>query len=371
MKFVPQNTLAYHLRHPTQVPLQMTDTPVPALVDNVRQFMQAYAVGTPEASALTFYAMNDLMGKLRQAFSEHEALPDWALTVVNHYTNWMSLETRRMLAYILIICTRESRHLSSAVTKNWIAEFRDKFGDVPWDFLEKNWEKNEIAMVEAFLKSPPDCKLGDYIEGLVYMFNEGSWGGSVGGKAWGNIAETLARVVRGETSLEVMMDTAYTLAHNCGPMFNKGHLYQHFTSLLYTVLDVQRAGMIPELLKSDIFKHMAEDGGFKTTKVPKEIPAFVYECIELVSTNLVVIGDTVDWQKVEDLGSVHKYPQFKKLAKQLESEKLAAAIAAKKAAQLAATPVAPVEMKVAILPGVEVKTMSRGTMKALKAGKVT
>jgi len=120
---------------------------------------------------------------------------------------------------------------------------------------------------------------------------------SYGGKPWGHIADTLKKLVLGETSPEMFTDTAWTLAHNNGPMFNKGMLYKQYTQSLYKILDVQRSGQIPQLVR--------EGGVDGITSVVKN----VYEnCAKVFPEEF---SGHVDWFKVEALGALHHYPNEK------------------------------------------------------------
>ena len=55
-------------------------------------------------------------------------------------------------------------------------------------------------------------------------------------------------MLTGTTSMEMLVDTGYTLAHNGGPIFNKGMMYTHYDSHFLTILDLQRAGQMLDLL---------------------------------------------------------------------------------------------------------------------------
>jgi len=50
----------------------------------------------------------------------------------------------------------------------------------------------------------------------------------------------------------MLLDTAFCLAHNTAPIFNKGKLFHHQdVSSLYTILDVQASGQIPFLFNEE------------------------------------------------------------------------------------------------------------------------
>jgi len=93
---------------------------------------------------------------------------------------------------------------------------------------------------------------------------------------------------------EMMIDTAYTLAHNNGPMFNKGMLYDHYGNDFKKILDVQRSGQIPEFIL---------EGGAKFL-TPLQSSVFNDALTALKGE----FGNYVDWYQVEKLGSLIKYP---------------------------------------------------------------
>jgi hypothetical protein len=92
----------------------------------------------------------------------------------------------------------------------------------------------------------------------------------------------------------MLLDTVWTLAHNGGPIFNKGMLFYHYNSTeLVKILDVQRAGMVPNMVAHADSKFVQPSHGELMVEVRKVIPEF---------------GKApVDWQKVQELGAVGKY----------------------------------------------------------------
>jgi hypothetical protein len=140
--------------------------------------------------------------------------------------------------------------------------------------------------------------VGPYVRGLEWVFDHGQWGGGYGGKPWGQIAKTLGDFLYGKTSLEMMCDTAYTLAHNNGPMFNKGMMYDMYSSKqgFLMILDVQASGQIPQLIVDRAKYHYIKSF---------DMPALV-AFTELARKHMPdEFHIEVDWQKVED-GQAHK-----------------------------------------------------------------
>lgn len=281
-----------HLR-----PVNLGETPCAAFAINCKNFKEGTDYASPDSDALSFYATNHLVAILKSKFTCNEPLPQWAGEVVSLYKEQLAVQGQRLVHYMTLIATRESRHTHE--NNDLYKSVEEKYGLYCLQFHKTIRGKGSSGAVEKFLSSPPKGKLGTYLNSLTYLFFEGSFGGGYGGKPWGMIAQTLAQCVNGETSLEVMIDTAYTLAHNNGPMFNKGMMYNMYTQEIYKILDVQRSGQIPELILS---------GKLSSTVSPKLKEALV-KCKEEYPA---AFGNYVDWYKVEELGSLHKYGSEKK-----------------------------------------------------------
>lgn len=76
------------------------------------------------------------------------------------------------------------------------------------------------------------------------VFNEGKWDSSFGGKKWGTAAEILLRYLSGEDSKLLFVDTAFSLQHNTGCIFNK--IYD--TNGLQSLLNAKAEGYVDELV---------------------------------------------------------------------------------------------------------------------------
>ena len=130
-----------------------------------------------------------------------------------------------MFFYLLLICTRESRHTKDAVSSPFIKGLGKKYGDGCTGFWSSIKGTGSSGAAERLRNSPPDVLLGDYTKFLADMFNGGQFSGGYGGVAWGAVAVVLRDYSIGAISAEMMMDTAFTLCHNNGPIFNKGMLF--------------------------------------------------------------------------------------------------------------------------------------------------
>jgi hypothetical protein len=167
--------------------------------------------------------------------------------IVDHYHNVIRPGALRMFYYMLLICTRESRH------KHWSESSRilieERYGANNLNFLVSLRGESSKSVLSLLSNFTPDSTVGSYVDMLRFSFASGGFNHGYGGQAWADIAKVLSSFVHGEISAEVLLDTAFTLCHNNGPIFNKGMLFTNFDSgEIKKILDVQRAGFIPQLV---------------------------------------------------------------------------------------------------------------------------
>lgn len=253
----------------------------------------------PDEEALMFYLLNHAFSLIRQKYGPADTLSSEDEAITRIYLQTANAATVRLLYYVLLIISRESRHVRNlstvtaalseealAACSTLVSEFRSKGSSGVVDHLKRP---------EAFNIMHPVTK---YVEFLREVFYQGSFSGGYGGKPWGNIADCLFRLVSGVTTPEIFLDTAFTLAHNNGPMFNKGMLYTNYSTELYTILDVQRAGLIPD--------YVAE----KTSSVGSGVSPRVASAYALCSSLFKECGDFlgyVDWFAVVGLGALKNH----------------------------------------------------------------
>lgn len=275
--------------------------PVSMVTEAIKVGFDNKTAASPDKLAVKFYAYNQAVAAIRQKYTLNEVLPDPLAEIVTRYDEELASQAQRLMFYMLLIVCRESRHtkdgdyllktpyFSTTYTKETLAYmgnfYNHTFGGS--DSLPGN-----------FLKSPPQVELGGFCRCIADMFRKGKFGGGYGGKPWANIADTLASFVTGETTAEMFVDTAYTLAHNNGPMFNKGMYYGMYSKMLLPLLDVQRAGQVIQLVLSP-----PTHAGVKDFNAI--IPFGLRE--ELTKTAIPFfpeLEEPVDWIKVHDLGAV-------------------------------------------------------------------
>jgi hypothetical protein len=334
----PKNTLAFHQSRVLTTHRNMSKVPLKDVAPRLTKALSSMGQTTsPENEALWFYGMNHGMALISAEYAPYEPLPPDVLAFVEAYHSSLADKAVRAFFYLLVICARESRHNNSkgaALT----AELQPKYGPHIAMFHSKV-SGGEMEAVSWLKNASNGGTIGQMAESLSHVFYKCKWSGGFGGKAWGKVADCLARFVRGEFSAEMMLDTIWTLCHNNGPIFNKGHLYAHHGGALIKLLDVQRSGQIPEAIKEGIFPgHVEDDLKVWMDRLYKMFPG--------------KLGDYVDWYVVEALGSNQKYAKEKaaqqakyglspkasemqKMAAQKEAQALAKKKAAEEAAALA------------------------------------
>lgn len=250
MKFLPRNTLAHYNAAPQVHLHNLSDVQVSVFSASTLAYRQTCGLAAPQDEAVTFYALNHCVSVIRKSYTAHEPLPEWAQKILTTYTDICVKQGERMLHYILSITVREMRHLKSGPSSALWTALDTLHGGVASAFIRDiSSNGGEEVAVKKYMQSPPgNLTVGAFTRALSYAFHHGNWSPSYGGPAWGGITDALISMIDGTTSMEMLVDTGYTLAHNTAPIFNKMMMYTSPDSTLLTILDVQRAGQLPEVL---------------------------------------------------------------------------------------------------------------------------
>lgn len=181
----------------------------------------------------------------------------------------MVKEVFRSIHYLLGICLREVRHTTDSknVLKTSLKEaFLNIEGKNQGPLYGAAASIANVLRSRGFfgcssseatnivLRNFPE---GYTIEETLYMckavFSHGSFSsGSYGGSAWEDITDVAINIFSGRMSLYVGLDTAFSLSHNCGSIYNKGFLYYASapTEIFNFVLDIQRSGQLMNAVNS-------------------------------------------------------------------------------------------------------------------------
>ncbi len=338
------DTIAFHKNErPGTVARDLSQVPLALAGQITEKHLAASGQKSPESEALEFYLMQHAMSQIETTYEPDEPLGE-SVKLVERFHDVLNTAGARLFHYFMITTTRESRHLTNMQETNLIG----KHGKECADFTAKVKSSNQ----KALFNYSGDLKLGPYLDYLCDVYNTLTWSSSYGGKPWGQITEALRDCVVGKISVEQMLDVGFTLEHNTCSVFNKGFQFSHYDAFqLYTILDCQRAGQIPSLIKSESpfcthveYKH--------TTDLHKMESVFKSE-----------YDEWVDWAVVEALGAKQSYDKYKtanmqkfgndpkfKAANESVLAKVAAAkdaAAAKKAAQE--------KLYFEVMPGVKIK----------------
>jgi len=359
------DTLAYQIgMRPAFMHLNMEDARLKSIVADMTKAMSSktdlYALtgdfetlaepmtGSPEKDALMFYMLNHASTLVRQRCHVYQPLGKY-LPIMTRYGMEVSIRATRMFWYLLLICTRESRHDHQDKGGSKYTALTAKYGPAITNFHKSLKGMGSLQAAAQFQSSCPDTDIGSYTKFLSEVFYGGQFGGGYGGPAWGKVSDVLRDFVHGTITAEMMMDTAFTLCHNNGPIFNKGMLFSNYSNEIYKILDVQRSGQIPKLIAEGY--GLAGDSSVKAAW----------------SSCAKVIGDEfdgyVDWFLVEELGALKSYPDQK--TKQIAKYGYPSTFKAKKEAEaakqeaVAKAALSELKSKIEVFPGYFIKKTKR------------
>lgn len=313
-----------------RTPLDTSSIPLKAVTDKMKvsksmsySKAQGEEMGLKDADseAVSFYLLNHLIADLQVRKGDHGELTEDEEKLVKVYFKNVNEQAKRMFYYVLAICTRESRHTQTGTAVGTKEKFGTTKGLILNKFNTLIRKTGSDGAVSQLLDHTPNIDLGTFVSHLEYLFFQGSFGGGYGGPKWGEVAKTLRKCVHGEMSLELMIDCAYNLSHNNGPIFNKGMWYNGYSHQFIEILDVQRSGQMPVYVNDIIEKQGSHISEFSTEAHTLGLKV----CPELFK------GYT-DWYVVEASGSVGKYNTHKEqqVMTHGESEKFKEAAAVQK-----------------------------------------
>jgi hypothetical protein len=293
-------SLADYRKRPQTRSMNFDGVPVKQLVASIKEWQNEteLTLATPEDQAIQFYLTNAVFSALAQKVENHQPLNATQQWAMDHYYAGLHDMGLRAFFYTFLICTREARHGDYSGAKPSI---KDLYGDIKFF---KNIPDDANQIMNHLTNNPPDYDLKTFTNLLVHAFEPGAlakYGGSYGGAKWANVAKPLRDFVHGTITMELFLDTVWTLVHNGGPIFNKGMMYKSYNQeQLWRILDAQRAGMIPNLVWNKESTYVKPHHTKFLTECRKEFPG---------------LGEAqVDWQAVVSLGALGHYPGVKKQA---------------------------------------------------------
>lgn len=245
---LPQNTMLTFAANPMFDPVDMSTLPVSHLAQEIEKFKasQKGNMASPEGDALTFYFMNHAFHVLKSRFNDMQTLPPEMAEVADMHIRNTNLVAKRLFCYSIMIALEEARFIPGQ-DQEFYSYLDQSFGKEFSDYAEGNFRKP--ASLTGFGELSMTC--GEYARAMMCVFSFGRWQSGFGGKGWVPIAALASQCVHGSISFEGFADQAFSLCHNNGSMFNKGHLYKHYSHFIYDILDIQDSGQIPQWIASN------------------------------------------------------------------------------------------------------------------------
>lgn len=166
--------------------------------------------------------------------------PDRKAFVEGHVKRINQLSVK-MFGYLCVISAEE-------------ACFGEARNDGLWDFIESNTSADAAKWIKGlfsrdrssgFFAKTGSATVGECLKALEMGFRFGRWSPGFGGLPWAEIAQTALEAAEGVSSLELCVDKAFSLCHNNGAIFNKSHMFGHYSGSFYDLLDIQASGQLP------------------------------------------------------------------------------------------------------------------------------
>lgn len=200
----------------------------------------------PEQDIITFYLANHLLALIEDRVGSR-GLSEEEQEIVADLITDMEGVFKRLFTYLLLISIGETRHGSTEDREDVITE---KFGKEVWLLSTSIKGTNREGARGEFLSKSRN--LANYMDYCSWCFTNCFGGGSFGGKAWKAISDKCVQMLAGKISPFTMTDVSWAMVHNNGSIFNKHTIYTNIQSenSLTHVLDIQRAGAIPALLRN-------------------------------------------------------------------------------------------------------------------------
>lgn len=358
MKFSgAKNTLAYHLENrPLNRQVDFKNLPMSHFSARAKHFLESSSSHnkvTPEHEALWFYLGNHILSCLRARYKPHAPLDSSDHALVEEHFKRANNVFLRLFYYTMVICVRETRHLSD---KESLKKYLDAAGVTNSYALIKNVPDDAHSAMQSIIDGAPHgLTVYELAKGMSLAFHKMHWSSGYGGKKWGVIADALVNLVSGTHSPEVFCDVGFALAHNGGPIFNKGMFYGMYSDQLQIILDCQRGGQIPQYINSQHSKHVTSP---------------MRENVMLAShLDPVFSEQLIDWKKVMDAGAIGHYSSLivdpevqKKKAEEAKKKAEEAAIKKKIAEEAAKHKIG----EITYWPGQKVTLIKRSGLKELK-----
>lgn len=208
-------------------------------------------------TAVSFYLLNHAISLVNQSFAPDQELPPEHHALYTAYHKEAGAIGVRMFHDILYMLTTmasfthpDSYHFDwietdfGPQTKAFAEAVAANKGNNTW--WTPNFADNKAVLSKALMESE-GVSLAQAVGALTYIVDVRQKELAYG-PLWRDVGKMLLQFIHGVKSLESTIDTSFTYCHCNGSFFEKGHFFQAVGNSLFEVLDVQRAGLIPQFV---------------------------------------------------------------------------------------------------------------------------
>lgn len=236
---LPVNTIYMYEKNPLFSKIDSSSLSMNDFIREYDFFSKKKPMVKPESDALSFYFLNHAFHILKSKYHPLEALPQDLAYVAEQHITITNTISKRLLFYSYIIALEEASFLHEQSSDFWLF-LKTRYGKNFEEFAQNRFPQESSRVAKL------DMTCGEYASAIMSVFAFGKWSSGFGGKGWVPIASLFSNFIHGSISLEQFSDQAFSLSHNNGSMFNKGHFYQMYSPFIYTILDIQDSGQIPQ-----------------------------------------------------------------------------------------------------------------------------
>lgn len=257
MYAISEATIRAHKSRPLLTGRDISSTPAERAYEGILAYNKSHSKISIGETAVKFYMLNHAVSLLNQSFTPDAELPKAHHELYNTYHKEAGAIGARMFHDILYMLTvMASFTHPDAYHFEWI---ETDFGPKTRAFAEavagnktsNTWwtpefSTNKEVLSKAIAESD-GVTLAQAVGALTYIVDVRQRELSYG-PLWRDVGKMLLQFIHGIKSLESTIDTSFTYCHCNGSFFEKGHFFQAVGNSLFEVLDVQRAGLIPQFV---------------------------------------------------------------------------------------------------------------------------
>lgn len=203
-----------------------------------------------DATAVEYYLSSHALHLLQNKYPKEEQMPENVYLAICKQKESLNEIAMRVFYYLVEICPEEAR-------------FGTERNAGIYDFISNSVSPKAGEYAKSILSNgsvPKDLTIYEVLKSVEMIFRFAQWSPGFGGLAWAQITQVALEVVSGNNSLDLMVDKAFTLSHNNGAIFNKGHFFSMYTNQFYSILDIQASGQVPQAINAQkISCHNSED----------------------------------------------------------------------------------------------------------------